>query len=230
MKLSIIIPVYNEEKTIEEVIRRVERVNLGHKITKEIIVVNDGSTDRTPRILKRLSMGNRIRVFNHSRNLGKGAGVRTGIKMSAGDVIIIQDADLEYSPSDYPRLLEPILKKEVEVVYGTRMKVQVKPEFYLSFLGNKLLTWSVNLFFGSRLSDVFVCYKVFSRESLKGIKLKSNGFNIEIELTAKFLKKKLKIKEVPISYQGRSWREGKKINFRDGLISLLNIFYYRFFD
>jgi len=230
MKLSIIIPVYNEEKTIEEVIRRVERVNLGHKITKEIIVVNDGSTDRTPRILKRLSMGNRIRIFNHSRNLGKGAGVRTGIKMSAGDVIIIQDADLEYSPSDYPRLLEPILKKEVEVVYGTRMRVQVKPEFYLSFLGNKLLTWLVNLFFASHFSDVFVGYKVFKREVLKGIKLKSNGFNIEIELTAKFLKKKLKIKEVPISYQGRSWREGKKINFRDGLISLLNIFYYRFFD
>lgn len=230
MKLSVIIPVYNEEKTIREIISRVLKVNLGKKITKEIVVVDDGSTDQTWEILKELSYKDKIKIFAHKKNLGKGAAVRTGIKKSTGEIIIIQDADLEYSPSDYPKLLKPIIKGETQIVYGTRMGIKVKPEFYLSFLGNKLLTWFTNLLFRRNLSDVFVCYKAFRRETLKGVSLRSNGFNIEIELTAKFLKRRVKIKEVPISYQGRSWREGKKINFFDGLISLLNVFYYRFFD
>lgn len=230
MKLSIIIPCYNEEKTIEEIIDRVRRVNLDKEIKKEIIVVDDGSTDGTKEILKRVSSQGKIKTIIHKRNLGKGAAVRTGIKYCAGKVIIIQDADLEYNPSDYPKLLKPIIKGEAKIVYGTRRKVKIKPEFYLSVLGNKLLTWSTNLLFGSCLSDVFVGYKAFKKEVLKEIELKSNRFNIEIELTAKFLKKGIKIKEVPISYQGRGWREGKKISFWDGLVSLFNVFYFRFFD
>lgn len=230
MKLSIIMPVYNEEKTIGKVINRVKEVNLGKKITSEMIVIDDGSTDKTKDILKRLSKKDGIKILTHKENLGKGAAVRTGIKESMGDIIIIQDADLEYNPADYPKLLEPIIKKEAAVVYGTRMRLKSKPEFYLSLLGNKLLTWATNLFFGSSLSDVFVGYKVFRRDLLNGIELKSNGFNIEIELTSKFLKKRLKIKEIPISYQGRSWKEGKKINFWDGLVSLFCVFFYRFFD
>lgn len=230
MKLSIIIPVFNEEKTLREVISQVEKVNVGDKITKEIVIVDDGSTDRTREILKEFSSKEKIKTFTHKRNLGKGAAVRTGIKKSTGDTVIIQDADLEYNPADYPNLLEPIIKKECQVVYGTRMRLKVKPEFFFSFLGNKLLTWFTNLLFRIKLSDVFVCYKVFRKELLRGVNLKSKGFNIEIELTSKFVKKGAKIKEVPISYQGRSWREGKKINFWDGLVSLFYVFYYRFFD
>ncbi|MBL7159711.1 glycosyltransferase family 2 protein [Candidatus Microgenomates bacterium] len=230
MKLSIIIPVFNEEKTIQEIINRVEKTDLGERMTKEIIVIDDGSTDKTKKILREISTKARIRVFTHQKNQGKGAAVRRGIKESIGDIILIQDADLEYSPSDYPKLLEPIISKKAQIVYGNRMWLGVKPEFYFSFLGNKLLTGFTNLLFKSKLSDVFVCYKVFKKEVLKGIELKSNGFNIEIELTAKFLKKKIKIQEIPISYQGRGWNEGKKISFWDGLVALFNVFYYRFFD
>ena len=230
MKLSIIIPVFNEEKTLEELVRRVKKTKLDRRISKEIIIINDGSTDKTKQILIKLSSENKIRVFTHKKNLGKGAAVRKGIKESTGEIILIQDADLEYSPYDYPKLLEPIISKKAQIVYGNRMWLGVKPEFYFSFLGNRLLTGFTNLLFGSQLSDVFVCYKAFRKEVLKGIELKSNGFNIEIELTAKFLKKKIKIQEIPISYQGRSWNEGKKISFWDGLVSLFCILYYRFFD
>ena len=235
MKLSIIIPVFNEEKTIREIINRVKAVKLDNKITKEIVIIDDGSTDGSMDKIKneKLKMKNdnvKFKILRNKRNLGKGVAVRRGIQTSTGEVIIIQDADLEYSPSDYPKLLKPIIKGKVKVVYGNRMWLGVKPEFYLSFLGNKLLTEFTNLLFGSSLSDVFVGYKVFKKEVLKGIELKSNGFNIEIELTVKFLKKGIKIKEVSISYQGRRWKEGKKINFWDGLISLFSILYYRFFD
>ena len=237
MKLSIIIPVYNEEKTIREVISRVRKVNLGKGIEKEIIVVDDGSTDGSQREIKnqisKIKNTNqklKIKLIENKRNQGKGAAVRKGIKKSSGEVIIIQDADLEYSPSDYPKLLRPIVEENAQVVYGTRMYLQVKPEFFLSYLGNRVLSLFTNLVFGSNLIDVFVCYKVFKKEALRGVNLRSNGFEIETELTAKFLKKGIKIKEAPISYQGRSWREGKKINFWDGLISLFYIFYYRFFD
>ena len=230
MKLSIIIPVFNEEKTLEELVRRVKKTKLDRRISKEIIIINDGSTDKTKQILIKLSSENKIRVFTHKKNLGKGAAVRKGIKESTGEIILIQDADLEYSPSDYPKLLEPIINKKAQVVYGNRMWLGAKPEFYLSFLGNKILTGLTNLLFRSQLSDVFVGYKVFKKEALKGIKFKSRGFNIEIELTAKFLKNRIKIKEIPISYQGRGWNEGKKISFWDGLVALFNVFYYRFFD
>ena len=230
MKLLVIIPVFNEERTIKEIISRVERADLGKRITKEIIIVNDGSIDKIKKILQEVSVKARIQVFTHHRNQGKGAVVRTGIKKSTDEVILIQDADLEYNPSDYQKLLEPIIKGEAKVVYGNRMWFGAKPGFYLSFLGNKFLTGLINLLFRSQLSDVFVGYKVFKKEVLKGIEFKSNGFNVEIELTAKFLKKKIKIKEIPVSYQGRSWQEGKKISFLDGLVSLFNVFYYRLFN
>lgn len=150
MKLPIIIPVFNELKTIEEVIDRVKATNLGDEIVKEIIVVDDRSTDKTREILKELASEDKMKIFTHKKNSGKGTAVRTGIKKSTGEVVLIQDADLEYYPSDYPKLLEPLIKGEAKVVYGARIGLKVKPEFYLSFLGNKLLTWSTDLLFRSK--------------------------------------------------------------------------------
>lgn len=200
------------------------------KIKEEVVVVNDGSSDQTPAILKELEKKGKIRIFTHKKNQGKGAAVRTGLKYTTGDVIIIQDADLEYDPANYQKLLEPIFNNRCQVVYGTRMRLKTTPEFYLSLLGNKLLTWTTNWLYGSNLSDVFVGHKVFTRKALEGIKLESRSFNIEIELTAKFLKKGLEIYEVPISYHGRSWKEGKKITFKDGFQALFDVFRYRLKD
>lgn len=232
LKLSIIIPVFNEEKTISEIIKRVKKVKLKTrkiKFEKEIVVVNDGSQDQTPKILQEIGKKDyKIKVFTHLNNQGKGAALRTGFRKAAGDIIIIQDADLEYNPDDYPKLIKALIAGKFQVIYGTRMRLKTRPQFYLSLFGNKMLTWSTNFLFGSHLSDVFVGYKAFKKQALEGIELKSNGFEIEIELTAKFLKKGLKIKEVPISYQGRSWQEGKKITFKDGLIALWSVFKYKF--
>lgn len=231
IKLSIIVPVFNEEKSIREIIYSAKTAKIEAKtakIVKEIIAVDDASTDQTPKILKKIKKEIKIKIFTHKKNQGKGAAVRIGLKHATGDIFIIQDADLEYNPKDYPKLLRPLINGKCEVVYGTRMRLKRPPEFYVSLLGNKLLTWSTNLLYVSNLSDVFVGYKAFTRQALEGIKLKSKGFNIEIELTAKFLKKGLKICEVPISYHGRSWREGKKITFTDGLQALFDVFRYKF--
>lgn len=233
IKLSMIIPVFNEEKTIAKIINYAKNAKIEAKnaqIVKEIVVVDDASTDQTPKILKKIKKEIKIKIFTHKKNQGKGAAVRTGLKHASGDIFIIQDADLEYNPKDYPKLLKPLINRECEVVYGTRMRLKRPPEFYVSLLGNKLLTWSTNLLYRSNLSDVFVGYKAFTKKALEGIKLKSKGFNIEIELTAKFLKKGLEIYEVPISYHGRSWREGKKITFKDGLQALFDVFRYRLKD
>lgn len=231
IKLSIIVPVFNEEKSIREIIYSAKTAKIEAKtakIVKEIIAIDDASTDQTPKILKKIKKEIKIKIFTHKKNQGKGAAVRIGLKHATGDIFIIQDADLEYNPKDYPKLLRPLINGKCEVVYGTRMRLKRPPEFYVSLLGNKLLTWSTNLLYVSNLSDVFVGYKAFTRQALEGIKLKSKGFNIEIELTAKFLKKGLKICEVPISYHGRSWREGKKITFGDGLQALFDVFRYKF--
>jgi glycosyltransferase involved in cell wall biosynthesis len=234
MKLSIIVPVYNEEKTVKKILNKVKKVRLPNLIEKEIIVVDDGSQDETPSILNNISG---IKVINHKTNKGKGAAVRTGIETAKGDIILIQDADLEYNPDDYPRLLEPILKDKAEVVYGSRLKNyplrivgKRKTPLITHYLGNKLLTLITNLLYGNGLTDMETCYKVFTKEVLKPIKLNANRFDFEPEITAKILKAGYKICEVPIKVQPRGYDEGKKITWRDGIGAAWTLIKYRFVD
>ncbi|OGM31294.1 glycosyl transferase [Candidatus Woesebacteria bacterium RIFCSPHIGHO2_01_FULL_44_21] len=230
MKLSVIIPVFNEEKTVAELISKVQKV----KLRKEIIVVNDGSYDNTSSILKKFK---NIKVLNHKGNKGKGAAVRTGIRYATGDILLIQDADLEYNPEDYERLVKPIVERKAKVVYGSRLK-----KYLLVFFGkertplpahliaNKLLTFVTNILYGSSLTDMETCYKVFKSDVLQSIKLVSNGFEIEPEITAKILKRGYKIYEVPIKVKPRGYEEGKKINWVDGIKAIYYLLYFRFFD
>ena len=229
MKLSIIIPAYNEEKTILEVIDRVKKVKIGN-IKKEIIVIDDFSKDNTKKILSKLK---NIKVFFHKKNQGKGAAIRTGLKNAAGDIILIQDADLEYDPKEYPKLLEPILKNKVNVVYGSRrdaMKIDVKNMYKLHYFGNVALTMITNLLFNVKISDMETGYKVFKKEVIKGMKLRSKRFDFEPEITAKIIKRGYKIKEVQIDFRGRKFDEGKKITWRDGIKASYYLIKYRIID
>jgi len=224
MKLSIIVPVYNEARTISELIRRVKKVDLGF-IEKEIIIIDDGSTDGTREILKTITG---VRCIFHKRNIGKGGAVRTGFNNATGDILIIQDADLEYDPNDYLLLLQPILDGHADVVFGSRL-LTTKPHRVFNFhhyLANKFLTFLSNLLTNLNLSDMETCYKVFSRAVYQkiGPLLKSNRFGIEPELTARVAKLKVRVCEVGISYYGRSYEEGKKIKWHDGLIAIWHIF------
>ena len=228
MKLSVIMPVYNERNTIQEILRRVRTVDIG-EIVKEIIVVDDGSTDGTPDILK-LEEDSTVKVLKHKTNQGKGAAVRTGLGAATGDFIIIQDADLEYDPDDYRTLLAPLLKKKAEVVYGSRFTGEHRNMLYWHMLGNKFLSFMTNVLYNTTVSDMETCYKVFTREALEGIEIKSDKFNFEPEITAKILKKKIRVYEVPISYAGREYEEGKKITWRDGFSALWALVKYRFTD
>lgn len=230
-KLSIIVPVFNEEKTIGEILKKVLSVKLPTGIQKEIIVVDDGSTDNTRKVLSK------FKILRHNRNLGKGAAIRTGIKNSSGDFIIIQDADLEYDPKDYIKLLDPILQKKTKVVFGSRLvnyplKLlgQDKTVLPLHLIANRFLTALVNILYGSNLTDMETCYKLFSKEVLDKINLESNGFEIEPEITIKTLKLGYSIFEVPINTKPRTYEEGKKIGFSDGLRAIWAIFWYRFFN
>jgi glycosyltransferase involved in cell wall biosynthesis len=226
VKLSIIMPVYNERNTIQEILRRVRAVDLGD-IAKEIIVIDDGSTDGTVDILK-LEEDSTTRVLFHEKNQGKGAAVRTGLEHVTGDFMVIQDADLEYDPDDYRVLLGPILKKKAEVVYGSRFTGEHRDMLYWHMLGNKFLSLVTNVLYNTTLSDMETCYKLFWTPVLEGIRIKSNRFNFEPEITAKVLKKKVRIYEVPISYAGREYSEGKKITWRDGFAALWALVKYRF--
>ena len=236
MKLSVLVPVYNEERTLEEVVRRVCAVPL----PKEIILVDDGSKDRSREILTKLKDRNerandplnQIKIFLQPENLGKGAAIKTAISHVTGDVVIVQDADLEYDPKDYPSLLEPIQDGSADVVYGTRFAGggAHRVLFFWHSLGNRTLTLLSNMLTNLNLSDMEVGYKVFRAEVLKGIELKSNRFGFEPEITVKLAKKRCRFYEVPISYHGRTYEEGKKITWKDGIAALYYMIRFRFAD
>jgi len=228
MKVSVVIPVYNEIDTIEEILARVDKV----PIKKEIIVIDDLSIDGTRERLKKIVADKEnVKVIYHNRNKGKGAALRTGFASVTGDIVIIQDADLEYDPNEYPKLLEPISDGRADVVYGSRfIGGPHRVLFFWHYVGNKLLTLISNALTNLNLTDMETCYKIFKRQILKDINLKSNRFGFEPEFTAKISKKRLRIYEVPISYSGRTYSEGKKITWKDGFVALCLIFWYRFFD
>jgi len=229
MKLSIIIPAYNEEATILKILRLIKKVYLG-KIKKEIIIIDDFSTDKTREILKKIRDKN-IKILYHQRNFGKGYAIRTGLKEVTGDIVIIQDADLEYNPEDYKKLIKPIIDKKTKVVYGSRNLNKKNRYSYLSFfLGGKLLTVLANFIYHIKITDEPTCYKVFSSDVLKQINLKCRRFEFCPEITAKISKKGFKICEVPISYYPRHKNQGKKINWRDGLEAVWTLVKYRFVD
>ena len=228
MKISVIIPVYNEKSTITDIIARVRAVDL----EKEIIIVDDGSTDGTSQQLAQIgSKFGDVNVLSHQKNRGKGAALRTGFASASGEIIIVQDADLEYDPREYETLLVPILDGRAEVVYGSRfLGGPHRVLFFWHYVGNKLLTLLCDTLSNLNLTDMETCYKVFKQEVLDDIKLKSNRFGFEPEFTMKIAKKGFRVYEVPISYSGRTYEEGKKIGWRDGLAAIFAILWFRFFD
>ena len=218
MQLSIVIPAYNEEKTLEEIVKRVERV----PVDKEIIVVDDCSGDGTPQIAEQLAAAGRIRYLRHDSNQGKGAALRTGFREARGDMVIVQDADLEYDPAEIPLLMQPILADKADVVFGSRFMGN-GPHRVLYFwhsLGNQFLTLASNMFCDLNLTDMETCYKLFRREVLQNITIEENRFGFEPEITAKVAKGGFRIYEMGISYSGRTYAEGKKIGWRDGFRAL----------
>ncbi|MEW5767059.1 MAG: glycosyltransferase family 2 protein [bacterium] len=229
MKLTIIIPVYNEKATIREIIKEVQEVDIGG-IEKELILVDDASSDGTRRIIEEEINDNNVIKLYHESNMGKGAAIRSGISAVTGDLVIIQDADREYDPRDYPKLLQPILEKRCDVVYGSRFLGVNSAMFFWHYMGNKLLTLVTNILYNTLISDMEVGYKVFKAEVIRSILIKSNRFNFEPEITAKVLKRKYKIQQVPITYVGRDYSEGKKITWKDGLSALWTLIKYRLVD
>jgi glycosyltransferase involved in cell wall biosynthesis len=228
VKLSIVIPVFNERETIEEILRRVQAVNVG--LEKEIIVVDDSSTDGTRELLQTLKPP-QARVLFHEKNMGKGAALHTGFAQAEGDIVLVQDADLEYDPREYPRLLEPILDGRADVVYGSRfLGGPHRVLFFWHYVGNRMLTTFSNMISNLNLTDMETCYKVIKKEILQKIRLKSHRFGFEPEITVKLAKLKCRIYEVPISYSGRLYEEGKKIGWKDGVAALFHLIRYRFFD
>mgnify|MGYP001572262757 FL=1 len=229
--LSIIIPAYNEEKNILEIISRVKNVKLG-SIRKEIIIVDDFSTDNTRKLLSELKDSS-LKIFFHQKNMGKGAAIRTALKHATGGIILIQDADLEYDPAEYPKLLKPILENETKVVYGSRLSAirkNLKNMYKLHYFGNMFLTAMTNILYGAKITDMETCYKVFRKEVVRSINLKARRFDFEPEITAKILKKGYKIKEIPINFVGRKFDEGKKITWADGIKALFYLIKYRLVD
>lgn len=228
MKLSVVIPVFNERKTIEEILRRVQAVDVG--LEKEIIVVDDSSTDGTRELLQNIASP-RVKVLFHEKNMGKGAALQTGFARAEGDIVLVQDADLEYDPREYPRLLEPILDGRADVVYGSRfLGGPHRVLFFWHYIGNKMLTAFSNILSNLNLTDMETCYKVFKKEVLQQIRLKSRRFGFEPEITVKMAKLKCRIYEVPISYSGRLYEEGKKIGWKDGVAALFHLIRFKFFN
>jgi glycosyltransferase involved in cell wall biosynthesis len=227
MLLSVVIPAYNEKATVIDLVQRVQAVSL----EKEIIIVDDYSTDGTREILKDLEGEKGIRVFYHTSNRGKGAALRTGFEHVTGDVTIIQDADLEYDPQEYHKLIQPILDGRGDVVYGSRFIGEThRVHLFWHYVGNNFLTLLSNMLTNLNLTDMESCYKVFKTSVIRKIKIKSNRFGVEPELTAKFAKLKCRIYETPISYSGRDYSEGKKIGWKDGVSAIWSIIRFHFFD
>lgn len=225
-KLSIIVPVYNEEKTIQKVIEKLLKIDLSTlgEVDKEIIVIDDGSTDGTREILSKLKVqSEKLKVISQGKNQGKGVAVRRGFKEATGEILLIQDADLEYNPEDYEKLLKPIITGETKVVYGSRF-LQENPNLYRRYLwGNKFLSFLISFLYWTKITDAYTCYKVMKKEIYKNLDLKSAGFEFEAEVTCQLLKKGDKILEVPISYNPRRLEEGKKINWQDAISGLWTI-------
>lgn len=226
-KLSIIIPVYNEEKTVGEILSRVDSVRLT-EYRKEVIVVDDGSTDGTAGILD--SWGKKFRIIHKEQNEGKGSAVSMGISASSGDIILIQDADLEYSPDDYPVLLKPFENGHVNVVYGSRFLGSHLSTMFIYAQGNKFVTMITNILFNTNITDMETGFKVFRKNVLTGITIRAKRFDVEPELTVKVLKRGFQIYEVPISYFGRQFSEGKKLTWKDGVVALWTLIKYRFIN
>ena len=229
-KLSIIIPCYNEKDTIEVILEKVIKSWNDHKfLNYEILIVDDHSKDGTSELLKNLNSRERINIYFHESNLGKGASIQTAIKHVTGDIILIQDADLEYDPFDYKKLLIPFFEANADVVYGSRFlggSKYVRVHFFWHYLANKILTFICNLFINMNLTDMETGYKVFKAKALKSISLKEKTFSFEPEVTIKLSKKNFKFFEVPITYNGRSYEEGKKIGLKDAFIALKTIILY----
>ncbi len=223
--LSVIVPVFNERTTVGEVIRRIRAVDLPVEV--EVIVVDDGSSDGTDKVLAAVG-DSTVRVVNHPHNKGKGAAIRTGLESVRGDLVLIQDADLEYDPADWSKLLEPILRGKAQVVYGSRFTGERKNMMPLHWMGNRFLSLVTNVLYSSTLSDMETCYKLFDRRALEGITIESDKFDFEPEITAKVLRRGYRIYEVPISYAGREADEGKKITWRDGFGALKALVRFRF--
>jgi glycosyltransferase involved in cell wall biosynthesis len=225
MKLSVIIPVYNEEKTIQEIIRRVQETGLAD----EILVVDDGSTDGSRELLAEISQTGAVKVIYHERNQGKGKAVRTGIENASGDLIIVQDADLEYDPREYPNLLRPIQEGIADVVYGSRfLGAGRRPVLFWNMVANKILTLVTNILYNNILTDMETGYKLFRRQIVQNMTLHARGFEFEPEFTAKILKSKVRVYEVPITFNPRDYAEGKKIKMKDAFIAMWTLIKYRF--
>jgi glycosyltransferase involved in cell wall biosynthesis len=232
-KLSIVVPVYNERATVRELLERVASAPLPEGVEPEIVVVDDGSTDGTRELLRELAAGGALafRFFEQPRNRGKGAAFRRGFAEATGDLVLIQDADLEYDPADYPALLAPILAGQADAVFGSRfLGGPHRVLLYWHYLGNRLLTTLSNMMCNLNLTDMETCYKVFRRSLLDGMPLRSNRFGIEPELTAKLARRGARIYEVPISYHGRTYDQGKKIGWKDGFAALWAIVRFNLAD
>lgn len=232
-RLSVVIPVFNEKDTLAQCVRRVLAVQL--PLAKELILIDDASDDGSDKVIEdicRQHSSAPIRVLTHKRNQGKGASLRDGFAVVTGDIVIVQDADLEYNPDDYPALLKPILDGRADVVYGSRFvgSQEKRVLYFWHYIGNKVVTTLSNIFTNLNLTDMETCYKVFRREVIERIQIKSRRFGVEPEITAKIAKAHWRIYEVGISYSGRTYEEGKKITWKDGLKALMTIIRFRFFD
>ncbi len=222
--LSVVMPVYNERDTLEEIVTRVLAVPL----RIELIVVDDGSTDGSGELLEALQARHGFTLIRQPRNLGKGAALRRGFQAVHGDLVVIQDADLEYSPEEFPQLIELICQGRADVVYGSRFLGRHRVFLFTHYAGNRFLTAVTNVLYNTMLTDMETCYKVMRADVLRSFELKSNGFGVEPELTAKIFKRHFRVYEVPITYDGRGYEEGKKITWRDGLVALWVLLKYRF--
>jgi glycosyltransferase involved in cell wall biosynthesis len=223
--LSVVVPVYNERNTVVEIVRRMRQVEL--PVDLEIVIVDDGSDDGTGKVLGALE-DSTVRVVHHPHNRGKGAAVRTALEHARGDLLLIQDADLEYDPDDWPKLLAPMLKGRARVVYGSRFTGERNNLLFWHWVGNRFLSLLTNVLYNTTLSDMETCYKLFDRRVLDGIVIRSDRFEFEPEITAKILRRGHRIYEVPISYSGRDFNEGKKITWKDGFAALATLVRYRF--